>query len=206
MDALISQPDIGTVFKRKLFNSLHEKGELFMQHEVYEEMFNISSSNISFDKVFDKPYFPKQYAEEIKKANVLLIPTENIRNSVELSFPELTTEFLQYLRTKEDEGIIPDIAVDDEHYQMLELHSAVITIATCVVKIIILPVFVSVLSAFICEQVKKHNRSEDDMMVDLKIYVDNNGVTKEIRYKGPANKVHAVLNAPVFEEKSDDAL
>lgn len=32
------------------------------------------------------------------------------------------------------------------------------------------------------------------------------GVTEEIRYKGPANKVRAVLNAPIFEEKNDDAL
>lgn len=171
-----------------------------MLHESDANLFEISESDLTFEKVYNKPFFPKQYAEELKQANVLLIPFENARDGVEVSFPETTTEFLQFLREQSNTRIVPDIAIDDEHYQKLELHSAVITIATCIVKNIVWPIVASIIAAFIYDEVKKHHRSADEMTAQLEIYVEEDGKTKKINYEGPADKVADVLKTPVFEE------
>lgn len=172
-----------------------------MQHETDNEELIITDSEITFDKIYNKPYFPQQYAEEIKNANVLIIPCENMRSGVALSFPETTSEFLQYLQDNSQDGVITDIAIDDENYQKLALHSAVITIATCIIKYAVWPIATSIIATFIYEQVKKHHRSENDMSADLTIYVEKDGVTKKVHYKGPAGKVRSVLNAPIFDEE-----
>lgn len=171
-----------------------------MLHESDANLLEISDSELTFEKIYNKTFFPKQYEEELKQANVLLIPFENVRDGVEIAFPETTTEFLEFLREQSDTGIIPDIAIDDEHYQKLELHSAVITIVTCIIKNIIWPVVASVIAAFVYDQVKKHNRQTDKTMAKLEIYVEKDGKTKKIKYEGPASKVEDVLKTPVFEE------
>ena len=149
---------------------------------------------------YEKPFFPKQYEQELKKANVLLIPFENARSGIEVAFPETTTEFLQFLKEQNDKELVSDIAIDDEHYQKLELHSAVITIATCIVQEVVWPIVASIIAAYIYDEVKKYHRTPNEMTAKLDVYVEKDGKTKRISYEGPASKVEDVLKTPVFEE------
>ena len=171
-----------------------------MLHESDANLFEISESSLTFEEIYKKPFFPKQYEQELKKANVLLIPFENARSGIEVAFPETTTEFLQFLKEQNDKELVSDIAIDDEHYQKLELHSAVITIATCIVQEVVRPIVASIIAAYIYDEVKKYHRTPNEMTAKLDVYVEKDGKTKRISYEGPASKVEDVLKTPVFEE------
>ena len=45
---------------------------------------------------------PKEYEDEIKSANVLLIPNENFRGEQGLFFPECTDELLDFMKEQEN--------------------------------------------------------------------------------------------------------
>ena len=136
-----------------------------MLHESDANLFEISESSLTFEEIYKKPFFPKQYEQELKKANVLLIPFENARSGIEVAFPETTTEFLQFLKEQNDKELVSDIAIDDEHYQKLELHSAVITIATCIVQEVVWPIVASIIAAYIYDEVKKYHRTPNEMLM-----------------------------------------
>lgn len=175
-----------------------------MLHESDVNLFEISESNLTFEEIYKKPFFPNQYEQELKKANVLLIPFENARIGSGIAFPETTTEFSQFLKEQNDKELISDIVIDDEHYQKLELHSAVITMATCIVKAAVWPIFTSIIAAYIYDEVKKYHRTPNEMTAKLDVYVEKDGKTKRISYEGPASKVEDVLKTPVFEEDKND--
>lgn len=49
-----------------------------MQYEIENKNFNITNSDITFESIYNKPYIPHKYIDEIKQANLLLIPNESM--------------------------------------------------------------------------------------------------------------------------------
>lgn len=51
-----------------------------MKHEIFDTVLNISDTNITFEGIYQKPYVPAEYMDDIKKANLLIIPNEGFRD------------------------------------------------------------------------------------------------------------------------------
>ena len=51
-----------------------------MKHEIFDTVLNVTDSNVTFEKIYKKEYVPMEYLDEIKKANLLIIPNENFRD------------------------------------------------------------------------------------------------------------------------------
>ena len=113
-------------------------------------------------------------------------------------------EFLQYLKDNANEEVVPDIAVGDDDFQSLELHSAVVVVTTFIVSSIIFPVAINMVSSYLYDLAKRYHRSDDDMQAELNIIVEENGRSKKVSYKGPASKVRTVLNSSIPEMFSGD--
>lgn len=167
----------------------------FMEHEFNGKLVTIDDTDISFEAMYSKEYIPKEYMEDIKKANLLIIPNENFRGKGNLLFPETTPEFLDFLREDNNE-IIADIAIGDDNFQRIELHSAVIEVATIIVEYVVLPIAVGIVSSFLYDQVKKHRRTADDTTANVQIIVEETKrkKTKKIIYKGPVSEVKDTLD------------
>ena len=74
-----------------------------MKHESdIEKMIDVIDTELSFESVYKKEYMPKEYEDEIKSANVLLIPNENFRGKQGLFFPECTDELLDFMKEQEN--------------------------------------------------------------------------------------------------------
>ena len=58
-------------------------------------MIDVVDTELGFDAIYSKEYMPKEYEEEIRSANILLIPNENFRDKQGLFFPECTDEFVE---------------------------------------------------------------------------------------------------------------
>ena len=167
----------------------------FVEHEFNGKLVTIDDTDISFEAMYRKEYIPKEYMEDIQKANLLIIPNENFRGKGNLLFPETTPEFLELLREGNNE-IVADIAIGDENFQRIELHSAVIEVATFIVEILVLPVAINMISSFLYDQVKKHRRNADDTTANVQIIVEETKrkKTKKIVYKGPVSELKDTLN------------
>ena len=55
------------------------KEEVLVKHEVFDKKIEIEETDITFDSIYDKPFIPQDYIEDIKKADILIIPEENFR-------------------------------------------------------------------------------------------------------------------------------
>lgn len=97
-----------------------------MKHEIFDEHLEVVDTDISFESIYKRSYVSADYLADIKRANLLIIPTENFRDDGDFLFPETTRDFLDYVRDFSDSQIIPDIVVDDENFQRIELHCATI--------------------------------------------------------------------------------
>ena len=94
----------------------------YVLHESdLENNIKITDTDINFEIIYNKNYIPQQYINEIKKANVLIIPSEGFRDDNDICyFPECTSEFYGFLKNKKK--IQTEICIDDDHFQTLELH------------------------------------------------------------------------------------
>ena len=161
----------------------------------------ISDSILTFDSVYKSEYAPKD--EGLKKANLLFIPYHNYRPGVEYCFGENSEEFLRYLRTH-DNDIKPDIAIEDDKYQSMEMHSLLIDIGIILVKDIILPAVSSVLAAYVYDKIKSLHQKSKDVNIRIEIVTqDKKGKSKSIKYDGPAtdfNIVERTINKVLKQE------
>lgn len=179
-----------------------------MLRNKFSESISISESNITFEEIYNKPYCPKEYIEEIKKANILIIPNENIYQNENPLFPETTEDFLDFIKDSAEDGIVVDIAVSDDNFKYLELHSAaVIEIATIIVKMVCLPIALNLISSFIYNLISKYHRNAEDTNARFKIISEETSTKKSkiIEYNGPVSEIKELqkIVEASFTEKND---
>ena len=171
--------------------------DIIMNHEIIETSLTIEDIDISFDQIYGKKYIPKKYIEDIKKANFLIIPEENFRGEETLVFPETTRDFFEYVKESSSDAIMPDIAISDEDFQRVELHSAAITVATVIVQWIVVPVATSLIASFLYDLIKKQRRKDNETTAEVNMIVEDkkSKKSKKITYKGPVSGVEEALNS-----------
>lgn len=179
-----------------------------MQHEINNETLTVSDCSETFETIYEKEYFPKELLDEIKTANVLLIPDYIQRENTEgYVFPETTQGFLKYVKDNASDNLRPDIAINDDGFKKLELHSAVITIVTFVVTSVALPFMINMVSNFLYDQAKKMHREKKDVSAKVNIITIEEAVKKSkmISYEGPVSGIEEALNLAVKDIFKDDS-
>ena len=167
-----------------------------MKHEIFDTVLNVTDSNVTFEKIYKKEYVPMEYLDEIKKANLLIIPNENFRDKGDVLFPETTREFLDFIREFPNDEVIVDIAISDEDFKRIELHSAVIEVAPIIVQMVILPIAVNIISSFLYDLVKKYHRKSEDISAKVQIIAEETATkkSKKIIYEGPVSGIKEALD------------
>lgn len=157
-------------------------------------MIEIKDSELTFEKVFESPYAPND--PEIRNANLLLIPYQNFRAGIDYCFTEYAEEFLNYINQSGEEAIKADIAITDDKYLVLEMHSVLLDIGTIILVSGVVPIALNLLSNYIYDKIKKiHEKKENvNVRVDI-ISQSENGVSKTIHYDGPASEFELVKDA-----------
>lgn len=157
-------------------------------------------------KFTKKKYIPSEYLDEIKKANLLIVPNENFRKKGDVLFPETTREFFEYIQDHPNDEIVADIAISDDNFQRIELHSAVIEVATIIVNVVVLPVAINMISNYLYDLIKKYHRKPEDTSARLKIISEETKTkkTKIISYEGPVSEVKETLEIATKEIFSED--
>lgn len=164
-----------------------------MEHETNGKICETSESTISFGSVLADSKLPNDILADIQQSNLLLIPYTNFRGKDGVFFPETTTEFFDYLQENSPANVIPDIMASDEDYSKLELHSALVTVASFIVTAVALPIAVNLVSDFLHDLCQKHSRKPDELSAEVNIYVDMKDKSTKITYKGPVSGIRDSL-------------
>ena len=167
-----------------------------MKHEIFDTVLNVTDSDVTFENIYKKEYIPTEYLDDIKKANLLIIPNENFRDEGDVLFPETTREFLDFIREFPNDEIISDIAISDEDFKRIELHSAMIEVAPIIVQWVVLPIATSMIASFLYDLVKKYRRKPEDTSAKVKIITEETETKKSkmITYEGPVSGVKVALD------------
>lgn len=163
-----------------------------MDEMIKSENEKLIIEDISFSKtdLLNKKYIPKRYKEDISSAGIIVIPSENVRDGLGLTFPERTVGIVDYLQSTIDTTI--EYAVDDDEFQELELHSIDVVIPILfVAQEIMLPIVLSGVYDFIKSKVIGNR--ELKATVELEIYHETKEGSKHIKYKGPLKGLEEVI-------------
>lgn len=157
-----------------------------MKHESNEKLkIEVIDTELNFESIYSKPYIPVEYLNEIRSADILLIPYEKFRDSEICLFPEETSKLFTYLVEKsKDHNYTIEICVSDENYNELELHSDVINIADILVNQYTLGILINLISSYLYDKLRKYNRKDSEVNTKINITVEMTKKSKMISYEG----------------------
>lgn len=172
-----------------IYNKIKNKGE-YMQHEINHKIVEINNTDVTFETIYEKEYCPKQYLDDIKSANLLIIPIEGYRDEPSVVFPETTKDFYDFIKKNEADGLKSDIVIADSEFKNLELHSMLINLAPVIVNSIFLPLAINLISSFLYDMIKKFRRKKEESSAKVSVIVEETKTkkSKKITYEGPISE------------------
>lgn len=190
----------------------------------------ITNTTETFDSWLEKDFLDDGLKEILTNASILIVPFENLRDAENpLMFPIGTENILRYFTEKLPPEYSIDICISDELYQEFAFYSDYKRLGNFVIKSVAIPVFVSIMSAYIYDEfIKKDNSKPKIEIIDNSVVNNSNnhistlankkylepthikfsvtiadtiGGSKNISYEGPASDVDTVLKSLKEYEK-----
>ena len=148
-----------------------------------EVIFRIEDSTVTFKKLIDSA--PKEIVKELKNKGVIILPSHGHDDAYYAG----TLDTLDYLNENE---INADVYATDDDYKELGLHCADIWLGTFFVKNYVIPVFCSVVGAYIYDKLKANNNDK----ISLKFMVEKkDGSTAAVQFDGKVEELDKALDA-----------
>ena len=183
----------------------------------------ITDATENFRTWLEKSYIDIELKNELSNASILIVPFENLRDSIGPVFPTGTDYLLQYFQKRLPQEISIDICISDSDYQTFEFNNHYRRIGKFVIKSVAIPIFVGIISSYIYDKYIKSDESKpliqvidnssntttinhietltekqylEPTHIDLSVTVESiDGTSKTIEYEGPATEIETVLKA-----------
>lgn len=150
----------------------------------------VEASDETIDTWINRPYVDDELRDQLSKASVLLVPTED-EKADRMYFPAGTEAFFQFLQASERQGVSVDICIGDEGYQELALYADWLIIADLVVRSVAAPVAVTIICRYIEQRLGK--RTETQVKSKLTIQETESERSIQLDYEGPASDYRDVM-------------
>lgn len=152
-----------------------------------------------------RPYLGAKTRASIAVADVLLVPQEGFRGEDVRSFPVGTESFYSHLRDKLGDKHVIDLAIEEEEYKELALHSALIVLGTLVLKYVVAPIAVKVVADYIGQKLRGEAKKEAatvrfEMIVQEETASGIRAV--KISYDGPALEFQQAMEGAIKQPPS----
>ncbi|HXF90633.1 MAG TPA: hypothetical protein VNJ29_01740, partial [Candidatus Nitrosotenuis sp.] len=154
----------------------------------------IESSSESFQTWINRSYVSNALREQISKANFLLVPAEGYAEKTDMVyFPTGTADLFQFIRESDQNGLLPEVCIDDRDYKELARHADVLYIASAIVSLIIAPIAADLIGEYIKRRLFPGREDDTEVNSRLTIYDDKSGRSVDFIYKGPAREYRSTL-------------
>lgn len=190
----------------------------------------ITETSESFESWLSKDFVTEDLRDTLSKASILIIPFEKLRDTPNpLLFPVGTEDILRYFKEKLSQEHVIDICITDADYQEFVFNSDYKRLGNFLVKSVAVPVFVTILSAYVYDKyIKEDNTKPQIEIIDNSTHttinnhistladkkylepthvkfsvtvVDTTGASKKISFEGPAKDIDTALKALKEYEK-----
>ncbi len=139
----------------------------------------------TLDYWLSRPYLSEDVKNGLSRAKVLVVPHEGFRGKDIRSFPVGTESFLEYLGENLPGDVPVEIAINDEDYNELALHSALLIIGSAVVGSFLAPILVNVVSEYVNRRLSGEKQKKETTVRWELTVVDGTRAAK-LSYEGPA--------------------
>ncbi len=154
-----------------------------MKHEIDKlDDVVITDSSENFDTWINREYISEELKNNLRKASILLVPTEGFRERNIPVFPVKSEELFTYIKNTLPSDCKVDICIRDEDYKELALHADSVILADLVVTAIVFPILVNIVGEYIKQKILKYTEKR---RVRFSItVVDEGGKSKNLTYEG----------------------
>ncbi len=126
----------------------------------------ISNTKDNFESWLNKEFVSDELRNLISDASILIVPFENLRDtSNPLLFPVGTEEILRYFKDKLPTEKLVDICISDEDYQEFAFNSNYKRLGNYIVKAVVVPTFVAILSQYVYDKYIKDDNSKPQIQI-----------------------------------------
>lgn len=180
----------------------------------------INDTSESFETWINKDYIDKELKSIISKASILIVPFEDLRESVGPVFPIGTDSVLYYFQRYLPQDVLIDMCISDSDYQTFKFNHRYRKIGKFVVASVVVPLFINILSEYINNTFIKYDESKpqihfidnsthitsiENITLPTKEYlevshiqfdvtiVSKDGTSKKIEFEGPSKELETIF-------------
>ena len=159
------------------------------------DIIQVSPSNLELDDLIATFNDAPEFQDRLKRAVVLVIPTDLLPQYEGPVFPNLTPQVFRFLREKLQHYGIVEAAILDEDYVEFEYRSEEIILpAIFIAKAILIPMVINLLSSLVYDRFKTRRGDESQPNVSCRLHwTGPNGKIFFIDYNGPASTFEQVV-------------
>jgi len=150
---------------------------------MFNDYFEIKECNLSFETVLKDENLSQARVSELKKSQMLFLPTKKYHNEEGYFFHSATRDFYLVCKKESPDNHF-DFCTEKSNYKSLALEGHELFLGTILVKYVFLPIFINLLSNYIYEKLKD---SDDKARVNIIIENEETGKSHEIAFKGTKN-------------------
>lgn len=144
-----------------------------------------------------RPSLDEKTRENLRAANILIVPEGEDYEGKGAYFPEGTEDFYRFLR---DQGVNVEVAAQDENFQELARHFDLKIMGEFVLEYVLAPLFVNMVWSYCQSRVL--NAQKSAIKIGLTIQKAD-GSAKRLAYEGPLDEFEAKVK-PLLQEFLDE--
>ena len=144
-----------------------------MKAETTDSKLNLKIARENLDP--EKPFY-----EEIRSANLLIMPTKITDEESGTLFTENVEDFFSFLQSNSNSEVSVEIYLQDDDHEELELHADELYLPTLLFTQIILPLAVNLVSSYVYDWLRKRNKK--NVQINIETIVDKEGKTKRVSF------------------------
>jgi len=118
-----------------------------------------------FDFWKNKDFLSEETKKELENVSILILPLVDFRENIGPTFPLSTEHLFKFFSEKLPEGTSIEVCIDEEDYTEVALHSDLKNIGKFLVKDIALPIFLTILTAYMESKFKDKEDNGPDITI-----------------------------------------
>lgn len=141
-----------------------------------------------FQNYINKKYLSQDLKDILIDKDILIVPEEGFRKRDIPVFPVKTEEVFNYLKKNK---LNIEICIENEEYFELALHGDLRRLGKFVIKKVVLPVFISVLAAYVVNKIMKF---DETTIVKIEIIAIDERNARKINFEGSGEQFIKLSN------------
>lgn len=149
----------------------------------------LSETTLTREVILTKEYCPKNFKNEIKNTEILILPNKNFRDQNFYYFSDETLYFFHFLKEK---NISSEFCIDNENFNTLQLHSDEFRFSHMLLGGVLLPIFVNLLTEYISTKLK-NSQNELSPKISIELTIEKKEKNINLKYEGPIDEFSKIL-------------